>query len=37
MCLAGAATDTQRDPVGPGVFNQVRRIAQASAAAWLLD
>jgi LDH2 family malate/lactate/ureidoglycolate dehydrogenase len=24
-------------PVGPGLLNQVRQIAQASAAAWLLD
>jgi LDH2 family malate/lactate/ureidoglycolate dehydrogenase len=24
-------------PVGPGLFNQIRQIAQASAAPWLLD
>ena len=24
-------------PVGPGLLNQVRQIAQASAAAWVLD
>ena len=24
-------------PVGPGLLNQVRQIAQASAAPWLLD
>jgi hypothetical protein len=24
-------------PVGPGLMQQVRQIAQASAAAWLLD
>jgi LDH2 family malate/lactate/ureidoglycolate dehydrogenase len=24
-------------PVGPGLLNQVRQIAQASAATWLLD